>query len=85
MITSNDQIDTVGRQRVQRDFSPSKTYLWKATWGGGRFNLSIREGGASGKQIYSFGKGYGGVYDPSPHYAYVGRPGRPGWHAIPAA
>jgi hypothetical protein len=76
MITSNDQIDTVGRQRVQRDFNPSKTYLWKATWGGGRFNLSIREGG---KEIYSFGKGYGGVYDPRPHYAYAGGPaGRAG-------
>ncbi len=79
MITSNDQIDTVGRQRVQRDFNPSKTYLWRATWGGGRFNLSIREGGAGGREIYSFGKGYGGSYDPSPHYAYVGGPaGRAG-------
>ncbi len=58
MITSNDQIDTVGGERVRRYFSTSKTYLWRATWGGGRFNLRIREGGAGGKQIYSFGKGY---------------------------
>jgi hypothetical protein len=79
MITSNDQIDTTGGERVQRDFNPSKTYFWKATWGGGRFNLLIREGGVNGKQIYSFGKGYGGSYDPSPHYAYVGGPaGRAG-------
>jgi hypothetical protein len=79
MITSNDQIDTVGRERVQRHFSTSKTYLWKATWGGGRFNLRIVEGGVGGKQIYSFGKNYGGSYDPSPHFAYVGGPtGRAG-------
>jgi hypothetical protein len=80
VITSNDQIETSGKaQRMKRDFSTSKTYLWKATWGGGRFNLSIREGGASGKEIYSFGKGYRGVYDPSPHLAFVGGPtGRAG-------
>lgn len=79
VITSNDQIDTVGSERVRRNFSTSKTYLWKATWGGGRFNLSIREGGANGAQIYSFGKGYRGVYDPNPHYAFVGGPaGRAG-------
>jgi hypothetical protein len=64
---------------VRRDFSTSKTYLWRATWGGGRFNLQILEGGAGGKQIYSFGKGYRGSYDPNPHYAFVGGPaGRAG-------
>jgi hypothetical protein len=79
VITSNDQIDTVGAQRVRRDFSTSKTYFWKSTWGGGRFNLSIREGGVSGKEIYSFGKGYRGVYDPTPQLAFVGGPaGRAG-------
>lgn len=79
VITSNDQIDTVGSERVRRSFSTSKTYLWRATWGGGRFNLQIREGGAGGKQIYSFGKGYRGSYDPHPHYAFVGGPaGRAG-------
>jgi hypothetical protein len=79
VITSNDQIDTVGAQRVRREFSTSKTYFWKSTWGSGRFNLSIREGGANGKEIYSFGKGYRGVYDPSPQLAFVGGPtGRAG-------
>jgi hypothetical protein len=79
VITSRDQIDTVGRERVKREFSPSQTYLWKATWGGGRFNLSIREGGANGRVIYSFGKGYRGVYDPSPQKAFAGGPtGRAG-------
>jgi len=79
VITSRDQIDTVGSERVRRSFSTSKTYFWKATWGGGRFNLLIREGGVNGAQIYSFGKHYGGVYDPNPHYAFVGGPaGRAG-------
>ena len=79
VITSNDQIDTVGSERVRRNFSTSKTYFWKATWGGGRFNLLIREGGVNGAQIYSFGKHYGGSYDPNPHYAFVGGPaGRAG-------
>jgi hypothetical protein len=79
VLTSRDQIDTVGRERVRREFSTSKLYLWRATWGGGRFNLTIREGGADGKVIYSFGKGYAGVYDPSPHYAFAGGPaGRAG-------
>jgi hypothetical protein len=80
VITSNDQIETVGNaQRVKREFNPSRTYFWKATWGGGRFNLSIREGGVSGKEIYDFGKRYRGVYDPRPHFAYVGGPtGRAG-------
>ena len=73
--TSNDQIDTQGAERVSRHFDPSHTYFWKATWGGNRFNLLIKDGGANGNQIYSFGKGYGGVYDPNPHTAYIGGPG----------
>jgi hypothetical protein len=75
VITSNDQIDTVGSQRVKREFSPSRTYLWRATWGSGRFNLQIKEDGANGREIYSFGKGYKGTYDPNPHVAFVGGPG----------
>jgi hypothetical protein len=75
VITSRDQIDTVGNaQRMVRDFETSKLYLWRATWGGGRFNLTIKDGGADGRLIYSFGKAYRGVYDPSPHRAFVGGP-----------
>ena len=73
--TSNDQIDTQGAERVVRHFDPSHTYFWKAVWGGNRFNLQIKDGGANGTQIYSFGKGYNGVYDPHPHVAYIGGPG----------
>ena len=79
VITSRDQIDTVGAERVIREFSASKWYLWTSRWGGGRFNLTIREGGASGNVIYNFGKSYSGAYDPNPHLAYVGAPlGRAG-------
>jgi hypothetical protein len=79
MLTSNEQIDTVGKERVVRQFSPSKTYLWKATWGGNRYDAEIRDGGANGQVIYRFGKNYRGVYDPSPHRAFIGGPaGRAG-------
>jgi hypothetical protein len=79
VITSNDQIDTVGRERRIVQFSANNTYFWKATWGSGRFNLLIKNGGADGNTIYSFGKGYRGVYDPNPHRAYIGGPsGRAG-------
>lgn len=74
VITSNDQIDTVGKERVIVNFSPSNTYFWKATWGGNRFNLLIKNGGVSGNTIYSFGKGYNGTYDPNPHIAFIGGP-----------
>ena len=74
VITHNDQIDTVGAERVERNFAANKWYLWTARWGGGRFNLTIREGGASGTVIYNFGKSYSGAYDPSPQLAYVGAP-----------
>jgi hypothetical protein len=79
VITSNDQIDTVGRERRVVEFNGNNTYFWQATWGGGRFNLLIKNGGAGGNTIYSFGKGYRGVYDPNPHRAYIGGPsGRAG-------
>jgi hypothetical protein len=73
--TSNDQVDTVGSERVVRHFDPSHTYFWKAVWGSNRFNLQIKDGGANGTEIYSFGKGYAGVYDPRPQTAYIGGPG----------
>ena len=55
--TSNDQIDTVGAERVVKHFDPSHTYFWKAVWGGNRFNLTIKDGGANGNSFYNFGKG----------------------------
>ena len=74
MLTSRQKIDTVGPERVARRFNPRQTYLWTARWGGGHFNLTIKEGGANGSTIYSFGKSHRGVYDPSPHRAFIGGP-----------
>jgi hypothetical protein len=79
VITSSDQIDTVGKERVERNFDANRWYLWRATYGGGHFNLTIREDGPDGRVVYSFGKSYNGVYDPDPMYAYAGGPtGRAG-------
>jgi hypothetical protein len=74
VLTSNQQIDTVGAERRQVRFNPRSTYLWKTTWGRNRFDLEIKEGGANGRTIYRFGKNYRGVYDPNPHRAFIGGP-----------
>ena len=74
LITHDDQIDTVGAERVKVNFDASKVYFWSAQWGGNRFNLLIQEGGVGGRTIYNFGKRYAGVYDPNPHRAFVGGP-----------
>jgi hypothetical protein len=73
-ITSDDQVDTTGGERVVVHFDPSHTYFWKATWGG-RLNLQIKDGGPGGGTIYNFGKNYAGVYDPNPFFAFIGGPG----------
>lgn len=78
IITREDQIDTEGAEREERSFDPSRIYLWTATWNG-FFNLRIQEGGANGPTIYDKGKHYEGVYNPTPHYAFIGAPiGRSG-------
>lgn len=79
VISNCERIETVGKERVEREFDPNRWYLWTASFGNGNFNLSVREDGPSGKLIYSFGKSYCGTYDPDPHYAYAGGPtGRAG-------
>ena len=74
LISHRDQIDTVGAQRVRREFNENRWYLWTASWRNNRFNVTIREDNASGRVIYSFGKPFNGAYDPSPHMAYIGAP-----------
>jgi len=74
MITSDDQIDTIGAERRYYNFRGDRTYFWRATWGNGSFKLLIKEGGANGATIYDFGKHYNGIYNPSPHYAWAGGP-----------
>jgi hypothetical protein len=77
-ITRDTQIDTEGAERQVVEFDPAQAYLWTATWNG-FFNVRIQLGGASGPIIYSKGKPYEGVYDPNPHYAFIGAPqGRSG-------
>jgi hypothetical protein len=72
---SDHQIETVGNnERVPINFNPGATYFWRATWGGGGFNVHIRLGGEGGSVIYDFGKGVPGVYAPSPHHAFLGSP-----------
>ena len=79
-ITHDDQIDTVGAERVSFPFQSNLTYFWVATWRNNRFNVLIREGGFTGRQVYNFGKNFVGIaYDPSPHVLFIGAPeGRSG-------
>lgn len=79
-ITHDDQIDTVGPERLTVNFDPSHTYFWQATWRANRFRLLIQDGGAGGRTIYDISKGFAGrAYDPTPHIAYLGMPpGRSG-------
>jgi hypothetical protein len=73
MITSADQIDTVGDERRYLQMDPPNTYFWKMAWNGA-FNLSIRLNSPTGALIYSFGKTYAGTYDPNPLVAFIGAP-----------
>jgi len=79
-ITHNDQIDTVGSERVTREFNPALDYFWRAEWRNNFFRVVVREGGVNGREIYNFGKGFAGdAYDPNPHVAFLGAPvGRSG-------
>jgi hypothetical protein len=79
LITHDDAIDTGPAERIYVPFSPNQTYLIRTVWGNNRLTITMNEGGASGRQIYRQSKSYAGVYDPSPHYAFVGAPvGRSG-------
>ena len=78
IITRDDQVDTEGAEREFVAFDPALPYLWTATWNG-TFTLRIQRGGANGPTIYNKGKHYQGVYNPAPHYAFIGAPqGRSG-------
>ena len=79
VITSEDQIETIGGERVvPTRFLFNSLYFWRATFGGdgrnGRFNLTIDDGGVGGSRIYDYGKPYSGTYDPRPHHVYLGSP-----------
>jgi hypothetical protein len=76
-ISSNGSpqvVDTVGAERRGIGMVGSQTYLFRATWGGQFFRVTVNEGGANGREIYNFGKPYEGFYEPSPHVIYIGSP-----------
>lgn len=59
------------REAGVRILDPTKTYLWKATWSN-EFRLQVFDVTAGGTQIYNLALPNGGVYNPSPHVAYLG-------------
>ena len=72
-LTNNgDGVDTIGAERVVRQFDPSLTYFWEADWHAPFFRLRINEGGVNGRNIYDFGKRYAGFYRAVPHVVYLG-------------
>lgn len=70
--SGGDGVDTVGAERVVRQFDPNLVYFWEADWRDGFFRVRINEGGVTGRNIYDFGKGYSGFYRPEPHVVYLG-------------
>lgn len=78
VISNEDQIETIGPERLVLRFLFNTVYYWRATFGrdnrNGDFNLTINEGGVGGPRIYEFGKEYSGLYDPNPHMVYLGAP-----------
>jgi hypothetical protein len=75
IITRDDEVSTEGtRERRYVRFTADQLYLVRAAYGGNRLTVTIDEGGAGGRRIYEFSKPYDGVYDPNPHFAYVGAP-----------
>jgi hypothetical protein len=54
-----------------RMLSPDTTYVWTATWGA-TFQLTVREGGATGPIVYERSHSTPGTYNPSPHTVYLG-------------
>jgi hypothetical protein len=70
---SDFQVEPDRGQRTAgvRLLDPTRTYLWKATWGN-EYRLQVFDGGVGGAQIYNLGIQNGGTYNPNPHVAYLG-------------
>lgn len=54
-----------------RSLNPNTVYFWQASWGSS-FQLTIREGGATGTIIYDRTQATPGAYNPTPHTVYLG-------------
>jgi len=63
--------DFAQRSAGIRSLNPAVTYAWTATWGS-TFRLEVREGGAGGPVIYERSQATPGLYNPTPHTAYLG-------------
>jgi hypothetical protein len=72
LTSDGEGVDTVGAERVVREFDPNETYLWWADWHCCVFRVRILKGGANGTEHYNFGKPYGGFYRPEGHVIYAG-------------
>jgi hypothetical protein len=76
VITHDDQIDTLGAERQFVQFNLTDTFFFQLSWRNNRFDALIKQGGATGRVIYNFGKNFKGTpYDPNPHVVYIGGPG----------
>lgn len=62
------------RQQSVMALNAAQTYFWQGTWTSSSFRLVIRDGGPAGGVIYdrTLSAPGGGIYGPSPHYAYLG-------------
>ena len=72
---SGDAVNgVVNADRQFLTFDPSLTYFWRFTWGNGQVRMLIAENDASGRVMFDQTKGYSGIYQPTPHFAYIGAP-----------
>jgi hypothetical protein len=79
-LTHDDRIETGGSERVTYPFNKDLLYFYNISWRNNHFQVTINEGGVSGKNVYDYGKDWKGrPYDPNPHVIFVGVPvGRSG-------
>jgi hypothetical protein len=79
-LTHDDRIETEGAERQPYPFQKDLSYFFNIDWHNNHFQVTINEGGVSGKNAYDYGKNWKGrPYDPTPHVIYVGAPtGRSG-------
>src|SRR4029077_8667176 len=79
-LTHDDRIETEGAERQPYPFQKDLSYFFNIDWHSNHFQVTINEGGVSGKNVYNYGKNWKGrPYDPNPPVIYVGAPtGRSG-------
>jgi hypothetical protein len=73
MLTSSEEVTTIGAERIDGGIRSSQTNLWRGSWRDGHFGVTVQRLPEM-STVYQFGKHYSGVYDPREHLAYVGSP-----------